>query len=202
MPVRKISLRATLPGLLALAFILAPAAASAYTYSFRAYIDGESDLIISGNTVQWHNLQWDVPGITSEDGEDEDSNFPTTITTADMGAVDWYPGWPGGTFGDQESTVFTGLDQSLTAGVEIRSLVITEQRDADDPAGQGSVIIWQLPELDNDYTLILKFDDAAPPGAAWYTVELNTSAVPLPGAVWLLGSGLLGLVGLRRKNRK
>lgn len=26
------------------------------------------------------------------------------------------------------------------------------------------------------------------------------SAVPVPGAVWLLGSGLMGLVGLRRKN--
>lgn len=26
--------------------------------------------------------------------------------------------------------------------------------------------------------------------------------VPLPGAVWLLGSGLLGLAGLRRKSRK
>ena len=28
------------------------------------------------------------------------------------------------------------------------------------------------------------------------------SPVPLPGAVWLLGSGLLGLVGLRRKFKK
>jgi hypothetical protein len=38
------------------------------------------------------------------------------------------------------------------------------------------------------------------------TIELNSdgtltvSNVPVPGAVWLLGSGLLGLVGLRRKN--
>ncbi len=27
-----------------------------------------------------------------------------------------------------------------------------------------------------------------------------TSAVPIPGAIWLLGSGLLGLVGIRRRN--
>ncbi len=29
-----------------------------------------------------------------------------------------------------------------------------------------------------------------------------TSVVPVPGAIWLLGSGLLGLVGLRKKFRK
>jgi len=31
--------------------------------------------------------------------------------------------------------------------------------------------------------------------------EINTGAVPIPGAVWLLGSGLVGIVGIRRKLR-
>ena len=31
-------------------------------------------------------------------------------------------------------------------------------------------------------------------------VALRPSPVPVPGAVWLLGSGLLGLVGIRRRN--
>jgi hypothetical protein len=34
------------------------------------------------------------------------------------------------------------------------------------------------------------------------SVTIGLSSVPLPGAVWLLGSGLLGLAGLRRKLRK
>ncbi len=29
--------------------------------------------------------------------------------------------------------------------------------------------------------------------------NLRTNAVPIPGAIWLLGSGLLGLIGVRRK---
>jgi hypothetical protein len=33
-------------------------------------------------------------------------------------------------------------------------------------------------------------------------VQINTRCVPIPGAVWLLGSGLVTLVGLRRKFRK
>ena len=38
----------------------------------------------------------------------------------------------------------------------------------------------------------------------WYEITGShaSQAVPIPGAVWLLGSGLVGVVGLRRKFRK
>ena len=35
-------------------------------------------------------------------------------------------------------------------------------------------------------------------GSKGYIIERDTNPVPLPGAVWLLGSGLLGLAGWRR----
>lgn len=34
----------------------------------------------------------------------------------------------------------------------------------------------------------------------YLTIEYEVRPVPLPGAVWLLGSGLLGFVGVKRKN--
>ena len=36
-------------------------------------------------------------------------------------------------------------------------------------------------------------------GADWDAIGVM-NAVPIPGAVWLLGSGLLGLIGIRSKN--
>jgi hypothetical protein len=34
----------------------------AYTLKVRAYIDGRSQLIINGNMVYWHHLEWAAPG--------------------------------------------------------------------------------------------------------------------------------------------
>ncbi len=36
---------------------------------------------------------------------------------------------------------------------------------------------------------------------AWAVHSGNVSAVPVPGAMWLFGSGLVGLVGLARRKR-
>ena len=38
--------------------------------------------------------------------------------------------------------------------------------------------------------------------AAMAINAMEITAVPLPAAIWLLGSGLLGLLGLQRKNTR
>ena len=53
-----------------------------------------------------------------------------------------------------------------------------------------------------DNWFYLSIDLAANPGlAGGFAIRQVATTVPIPGAVWLLGSGLLGLVGLRRKTR-
>jgi len=53
--------------------------------------------------------------------------------------------------------------------------------------------------------IFLEIMDYSSPTADWFTGYLDfpatttSSAVPVPGAVWLFGSGLIGLAGLRRK---
>lgn len=47
--------------------------------------------------------------------------------------------------------------------------------------------------LGNYYRYVLEFD---------YVAEFHGDPVPIPGAVWLFGSGLIGLVGIRKKFRQ
>jgi hypothetical protein len=67
-----------------------------------------------------------------------------------------------------------------------------------------SNFVW---ETSNESSGLAVFD-VPPFSGSWSSVggysfafELYGNPVPLPGAVWLLGSGLLGLIGLRKKLR-
>ena len=39
-------------------------------------------------------------------------------------------------------------------------------------------------------------------GAVYNNISFNVAAVPVPGAVWLFGSALMGLMGFSRRNKK
>ena len=38
-------------------------------------------------------------------------------------------------------------------------------------------------------------------GEVWNTQILSVSAVPVPAAVWLFGSGLIGLIGFAKRKK-
>jgi probable HAF family extracellular repeat protein len=135
--------------------------AAAYSLKVKAWIDGESQLIIQGNTVYWHNLAYNAPGY-----ESQNKPFPTYLTTAHMGTVAWKPkGWSNGTSGDTACAPYTKLRLPLAgAGQTVILNKIT---------ARGDATISQQPSAANDYTLILDFDDQAMGGADWYEVSLE-----------------------------
>ncbi len=77
--------------------------------------------------------------------------------------------------------------------------------DKTDKIGAGSVYFESLSAADGSATLFsgtwtLSFNAAAGQATA-ATLTWNPTAVPLPAAVWLLGSGLMGLAGVGRRRK-
>lgn len=139
----------------------------------RAYIDGYSQLVIRGNTVYWHHIGSDAPGRWSVDNH----NDPTILN-----GVEWYPTWPdipdaANRDCNCDSSMFTGLTAALPDNQRFALNLIQARH---------SAYISQQPSTDNNYTLIIDFDDGPPGGAEWYEVEvaIDTSIHTPNFAAW------------------
>ena len=143
--------------------------AAAYTLKVKAWIDGQSQLIIQGNTVQWHNLSYNAPGYEAPYGNPP---APTYLTTKHLKKMAWSPGnWSHGTYDDTTSDKFTGLSAPLAAADQTVTLTAKRARE--------SATIIQHPSPGNGYTLIVDFNDTSSGGADWYEVSLEyISGVP------------------------
>ncbi|MGC9334580.1 MAG: Ig-like domain-containing protein [Anaerolineae bacterium] len=144
------------------------------TLTVRAFIDGRSQLVVRGDRVYWHHLNFAAPGRWQDPDTQRVYDEPTYLN-----AVAWYPLWPDQP--DREnrdcgchSSPINGIpplaqqDQAATLSIE---------------QARGPVTIIQQPEAGNDYTLIVEFEDGGPGGADWYEVTLQYVTSGPPGSI-------------------
>jgi hypothetical protein len=128
------------------------------TLHVRAYIDGDSQLVVQDSAVRWHHLGAAAPGRLIEADE------PTYLN-----GVAWYPAWPDVPDSENrdcycDSSTYVGVPP-LTRQDQVVSLKVVQAR--------YGVAIIQQPKVANDYTLIVYFDDGPPGGADWYEISLG-----------------------------
>ncbi len=94
------------------------------------------------------------------------------------------------------STAFDGNTTSAGTTMWWRGLA-----NSDGPFA-GLMFNWGLLQFDYDTTTLTGFFVIAPKLSLSETYTFSAWPVPIPGAVFLLGSGLFGIIGFRRKFRK
>jgi len=103
----------------------------------------------------------------------------------------------GGWNADQNGTPLPGSDGGGTWGFTTADIVATTDTSGANPINLNEIVFNA--EAGQIYTIAL----GGWKDGAWYEIndgyKLNISAVPVPSAVWLFGSGVVGLLGLRRK---
>ena len=141
-------------------------------YEVAAYIDGRSRLMIRGDFVQWLHLEAAAPGRYNLTGE---ATF--------INGFEWVPAWPDEP--DREnrdcgcySSELEGRFSRLPEGDVVAWVAGSSAR--------GSVYVLEQPSEDNDYTLVVEFDDLGHTDADWYEVTIEVrGGTSLPRA----GSG-------------
>lgn len=200
----------------ALTFLLAfAAAASAVTIDFDTLPDGNAlakDTVLTDQYVAW--------GVTFS-GFENGATVPTYVGTSwtpDTGMGNYWSNLlPDGTddnYGNDRRDV---LRVSFTAPAANIGLDFNDL--GADPAvfvtfnfydNSGSLLGSEKKQSDGwdpltfGYTNVAYFEILQPLDAWALAVDnltFDTAPVPIPAAVWLLGSGLVGLIGLRRRMR-
>lgn len=96
----------------------------------------------------------------------------------------------------------TGFTSAVWSGSGLYGSTVVNLAEAQDNPQSGA--LWQINNpfgnMQIDGLLFLTQDPYTGASDGDYSLySISTSQVPVPAAVWLLGSGLVGLVGLRRK---
>jgi ribosomal protein L35AE/L33A len=146
--------------------LLIPSYVKAGILRVEAFIDGRSQLKIRGNTAQWHHINWDAPGRWGG------ANYATVIN-----GDNWFPIWPDVPDGKNtscncDSDIYSGVNPPLSLSAQTVMVNHIQAR--------NTVSIIQEPAADNNYELIVDFNDNPIGGPVWYMIELQLT---VPGTL-------------------
>ena len=127
------------------------------TVHVQALIDGRSQLMVRGNTVRWYHLEFAAPG------RHAGANEPTVINGAQ-----WMPEWPDVDWENRQVNTFSSFYEQLDPPLP----QVAVKAEVKVLHGRGHVLVYQQPSPDNDYTLIIEFDDNESAGSEQYDVEI------------------------------
>jgi hypothetical protein len=145
-------------------------------YTIQAHVGGRSRLIVRGSTLQWHHLLGTAPGRGNGFWSfDTAADSPTIVDSNQGPNIGWMPtGWPpvlgDGTHPEAYSSTFSSLTPVLPGDDTCWYVKKV--------SGSGSVKIVEQPDRDNDYAVVVAFDDIGPgniddlAGTGFYTVRL------------------------------
>jgi hypothetical protein len=130
------------------------------THRYRACIDGSSQLILNGSTVQWHQLSGGAAAPGREPGCS--GNQPTYIDE-----VEWLPDWPEAYPApiryDAYSSIYSALSPPYPMSDMTIQIHLISYRDP--------VTVNLYPSAANSYTIIIDIPDSSS-GPFWYDFEV------------------------------
>ena len=138
------------------------------TIEIEALIDGRDLLIIDDDTLQWQHL--DFAAVGRHEGRNEPTAISTTLDGVTvMERVEWFPEWsappPDEIRREEFSSIFSGLIPALPPSDFSVSLNVIEARNA--------ITIAEFPSEENDFSIIVDFNDNPIGGSTTYIAELT-----------------------------
>jgi hypothetical protein len=148
------------------AVVVAPSTNAPIQLRIRAYIDGQSQLILQGSSAQWYNEDWAAPGRWGG------KNLPTYLN-----GHPWTPQW---STSPPDQLLFCHC-YSTAANVVDPPIPATSPVNLTPVVARYAVSIAQQPSAANGFTTIIDFNDDPPPFPAWYDVVLTFGGTGLGG---------------------
>jgi len=151
-----------------------------YALNGTATADNSWNGHVPNNTIDGNNSSYWNSG-----------HFPSAWIEIDLGA-------------EQEIAEINAFVGQLPAGNTVHNIYLdsTLSHTWNQFTDAGDILTWVLPTKIN--AQLIKIETVSSPSwVSWGEISVlsEVSAVPVPAAAWLFGSGLIGLIGIKRKHK-